>query len=72
MVQSGVNSVSSGMMVGRPGSQQQTPGQGSLGNPSSKISIFNSFNFLLIIRQERNLKCNINRNVFCIYSGTNE
>lgn len=39
MVQSGVNSVSSGMMVGRPGSQQQTPGQGSLGNPSSKISI---------------------------------
>ncbi|XP_043260350.1 mediator of RNA polymerase II transcription subunit 8 isoform X2 [Colletes gigas] len=34
MVQSGVNSVPSGMMVGRPGNQQQTPGQGSLGNPS--------------------------------------
>ncbi|KOX80746.1 Mediator of RNA polymerase II transcription subunit 8 [Melipona quadrifasciata] len=28
-----VNSVPSGMMVGRPGNQQQTPGQGSLGNP---------------------------------------
>ncbi|XP_076242739.1 mediator complex subunit 8 [Calliopsis andreniformis] len=34
MVQSGVNSVPSGMMVGRPGNQQQAPGQGSLGNPS--------------------------------------
>ncbi|XP_076655339.1 mediator complex subunit 8 [Halictus rubicundus] len=33
MVQSGVNSVPSGMMVGRPGSQQQASGQGSLGNP---------------------------------------
>ncbi|CAK9833133.1 Mediator of RNA polymerase II transcription subunit 8, partial [Anthophora retusa] len=34
MVQSGVNSVPSGMMVGRPGNQQQTSGQGSLGNQS--------------------------------------
>lgn len=33
MVQSGVNAVSSGMMVGRPGGQSQTPGQGPLGNP---------------------------------------
>lgn len=33
MVQSGVSSVPSGMMVGRPGSQQQTgPGQGPMGN----------------------------------------
>ncbi|XP_053983174.1 mediator of RNA polymerase II transcription subunit 8 isoform X2 [Hylaeus anthracinus] len=32
-LKSGVNSVPSGMMVGRPGSQQ-SPGQGSLGNPS--------------------------------------
>ncbi|EFN62887.1 Mediator of RNA polymerase II transcription subunit 8 [Camponotus floridanus] len=33
MVQSGVNSVNNGMMVGRPGNQQQTPGQGPMGNP---------------------------------------
>lgn len=43
MVQSGVNSVPSGMIVGRPGNQQQTPGQGSLGNPSSKKIHFNLF-----------------------------
>ncbi|XP_032669330.1 mediator of RNA polymerase II transcription subunit 8 isoform X1 [Odontomachus brunneus] len=34
MVQSGVNAVANSMMVGRPGNQQQTPGQGPLGNPS--------------------------------------
>ncbi|XP_076545353.1 mediator complex subunit 8 isoform X3 [Osmia lignaria lignaria] len=34
MVQSGVNSVSSGMMVGRPGNQQQSSGQGTMGNSS--------------------------------------
>ncbi|XP_014472509.1 PREDICTED: mediator of RNA polymerase II transcription subunit 8 isoform X2 [Dinoponera quadriceps] len=33
MVQSGVNPVAGSMMVGRPGNQQQTPGQGPLGNP---------------------------------------
>lgn len=33
MVQSGVNSVNNSMMVGRPGNQQQTPGQGPMGNP---------------------------------------
>lgn len=42
MVQSGVNSVPSGMIVGRPGNQQQTPGQ-SLGNPPSKKIHFNLF-----------------------------
>ncbi|XP_018350862.1 PREDICTED: mediator of RNA polymerase II transcription subunit 8 isoform X1 [Trachymyrmex septentrionalis] len=34
MVQSGVNPVANSMMVGRPGNQQQTTGQGPLGNPS--------------------------------------
>lgn len=39
MVQSGVNPVPSGMMVGRPGNQQQTPGQGPLGNsPMGQMS----------------------------------
>ncbi|XP_012275283.1 mediator of RNA polymerase II transcription subunit 8 isoform X4 [Orussus abietinus] len=33
MVQSGVNQVSSGMIVGRPGSQPQPSGQGQMGNP---------------------------------------
>ncbi|XP_012533110.1 mediator of RNA polymerase II transcription subunit 8 isoform X2 [Monomorium pharaonis] len=33
MVQSGVNPVANSMMVGRPGNQQQTAGQGPLGNP---------------------------------------
>lgn len=33
MVQSGVNPVTNSMMVGRPGTQQQTPGQGPMGNP---------------------------------------
>ncbi|XP_011346912.1 mediator of RNA polymerase II transcription subunit 8 isoform X1 [Ooceraea biroi] len=33
MVQTGVNPVASSMMVGRPGNQQQTPGQGPMGNP---------------------------------------
>ncbi|KYN14374.1 Mediator of RNA polymerase II transcription subunit 8 [Trachymyrmex cornetzi] len=33
MVQSGVNPVGNSMMVGRPGNQQQTTGQGPLGNP---------------------------------------
>ncbi|XP_029175957.1 mediator of RNA polymerase II transcription subunit 8 isoform X1 [Nylanderia fulva] len=33
MVQSGVNPVNNSMMVGRPGNQQQTPGQGPMGNP---------------------------------------
>ncbi|EFN77508.1 mediator of RNA polymerase II transcription subunit 8 isoform X2 [Harpegnathos saltator] len=33
MVQSGVNPVANSMMVGRPSNQQQTPGQGPLGNP---------------------------------------
>ncbi|KAH0944974.1 hypothetical protein HN011_008811 [Eciton burchellii] len=32
MVQTGVNPVTNNMMVGRPGNQQQTPGQG-MGNP---------------------------------------
>lgn len=36
MVQSGVNPVANSMMVGRPGNQQQTTGQGPLGNPSSE------------------------------------
>jgi len=43
MVQSGVNSVANSMMVGRPGNQQQTTGQGPLGNPSSKY--FKDFDF---------------------------
>lgn len=60
MVQSGVNSVNNSMMVGRPGNQQQTPGQGPMGNPQSKCfsedfhflpcnyAIYN-FNYLLIL-----------------------
>lgn len=47
MVQSGVNSVPSGMIVGRSGNQQQTPGQGSLGNPPSKKIHFNLFIFII-------------------------
>jgi len=35
MVQTGVNPVTNNMMVGRPGNQQQTPGQG-MGNPPSE------------------------------------
>jgi len=51
MVQSGVNPVANSMMVGRPGNQQQTTGQG-LGNPpseyfSEEIPFF--YNYALII-----------------------
>lgn len=35
MVQSNVNPVPSGMMVGRPANQQQSAGQGPLGNTPS-------------------------------------
>lgn len=56
MVQSGVNSVNNSMMVGRPGNQQQTPGQGPMGNPQSKCfsedfnyAVYNNFNYLLIL-----------------------
>lgn len=67
MVQSGVNSVPSGMMVGRPGNQQQAPGQGSLGNPSSKQihSNFINYNFNVYIYS-------INQYILCVCSGTNE
>lgn len=54
MVQSGVNPVANSMM-GRPGTQQQTPGQGPMGNPPSecfsedfclprKYDIYSNFN----------------------------
>lgn len=36
MVQSGVNPVANSMMVGRPGNQQQTTGQGPMGNSPSE------------------------------------
>lgn len=36
MVQSGVNPVAGGMMVGRPGNQPGAGGQGPMGNSQSK------------------------------------
>lgn len=45
MVQSGVNAVAGGMMVGRPGNQQGGGGQGPMGNPQSKLIKIYKFSF---------------------------